>query len=143
MSELAGLSLTHAADQIGRNMSTISRWLNGTYAGNDEAIAAVVERWLDTRADTAKHSLEGAGLDRHAETHAARKSEGGAVLEFIVGSREENIQDKLALLGEHQDDARAEREVSLRMLRHLAISVHHQQYRGNDILTVRVEAMGG
>ena len=74
---------------------------------------------------------------------AARKNEAGAVLEFVVGNREENIQDKLALLGEHPDEARAEREVSLRMLRHLATSVHHQQYRGNDILTVRVEATGG
>lgn len=74
---------------------------------------------------------------------AARKSEGGAVLEFVVGSREENIQDKLALLGEHVDEARAEREASLRMLRHLATSVHHQQYRGKDILSIRVETTGG
>ena len=70
---------------------------------------------------------------------AARKNEGGAVLEFVVGTREENIQDRLALLGDHPDEARVEREISLRMLRHLAASVHHQQYRGKDILTVRVE----
>ena len=70
---------------------------------------------------------------------AARKIERGAILEFVVGTREENIQDRLALLGDHPDEARVEREISLRMLRHLAASVHHQQYRGKDILTVRVE----
>ena len=71
--ERAGLSLTHAADQIGRHSSSISRWMNGTYSGNNDAIAAEVERWLRTRADAARHSLEGAGLDRHSETHATRK----------------------------------------------------------------------
>ena len=46
--------------------------MNGTYAGNNDGIAADVERWLRTCADAARHSLEGAGRDRHAETHAAR-----------------------------------------------------------------------
>ena len=35
-----------------------------------------------------------------------------------------------------------EREVSLRLLRHLASSVHHQQYHDTDIVTVRVKAPG-
>lgn len=39
------------------------------------------------------------------------------------------------------DDA-IEREVSLRLLRHVASSVRHQQYHDTDILTVRVEAPG-
>lgn len=69
----SGLSLTRAADQIGRHSSSISRWLNCNYTGNNDAVAADVERWLETRADAVKHSLEGAGLDRHAETHATRK----------------------------------------------------------------------
>ena len=69
----SGLSLTRAADQIGRHSSSISRWLNRNYTGNNDAVAADVERWLETRADAVKHSLEGAGLDRHAETHATRK----------------------------------------------------------------------
>ncbi len=41
--------------------SSITRWLNGTYTGDSEAVAAGVERWLDTRADAAMHSLDGAG----------------------------------------------------------------------------------
>ena len=38
------------------------------------------------------------------------------------------------------DEGPVEREVSLRLLRHLASSVHHQQYHDTDILTVRVAA---
>ena len=71
--EQSGLSPARAADQIGRHASSITRWLNGTYTGDNEAVAADVERWLETRADAAKHSLDGAGLDRHAETTASRQ----------------------------------------------------------------------
>lgn len=71
--EQSGLSAARAADQIGRHASSITRWLNGTYTGDNEAVAADVERWLDTRADAARRSLDGAGLDRHAETTASRQ----------------------------------------------------------------------
>ena len=71
--EQSGLSTARAADQIGRHASSITRWLNGSYTGDNEAVAADVERWLDTRADAAKRSLDGAGLDRHAETTASRQ----------------------------------------------------------------------
>ncbi|MDE0000045.1 MAG: hypothetical protein OXQ89_20060, partial [Rhodospirillaceae bacterium] len=69
---------------------------------------------------------------------------GGATLEFIASRGEENLQDRLALLGDvsaSADDV-LEREVSLRLLRHLASSVRHQQYHGTDIVTVRVETPG-
>jgi len=71
--EQSGLSTARAADQIGRHASSITRWLNGTYTGDNDAVAADIERWLDTRADAARRSLDGAGLDRHAETSAARQ----------------------------------------------------------------------
>ena len=67
----------------------------------------------------------------------AYKEEGDAVLEFVVSSGEENLQDQIALLSEHVDETPVEREVSLRLLRHLASSVRHQQYRETDIVTVR------
>ena len=71
--EQSGLSTARAADQIGRHAASITRWLNGTYTGDNEAVAADVERWLYTRADAAKRSLDGAGLDPHAETTASRQ----------------------------------------------------------------------
>ena len=72
----------------------------------------------------------------------AHKESGGAVLEFIAAPGEENLEDRIAVIGEGSNDA-PEREVSLRLLRHLASSVHHQQYHDTDIVTIRVEARAG
>lgn len=70
----------------------------------------------------------------------AHRQGGGAVLEFVVAPGGENLQDRMALLAEHVGDAPDESEMSLRLLRHLAAWVRHQQYHDTDILTVRVEA---
>ncbi len=69
----------------------------------------------------------------------AYKEDGDAVLEFVVSSGEENVQDQIALLSEHTDGDPIERDVSLRLLRHLASSVRHQQYHETDIVTVRMK----
>ena len=69
----------------------------------------------------------------------ARREDGGATLEFVAARGEENLQDRIALLSETSGDDRLEREVSLRLLRHLASSVRHQQYYDTDVVTVRVE----
>ena len=63
-----------------------------------------------------------------------------AVLEFVASTGDTNLQDQLALLSERTTEAPAEHEVSLRLLRHVASSVHHQQYHGTDIVTIRVKA---
>ncbi|MCE2452509.1 MAG: hypothetical protein J4F48_06650 [Nitrospinae bacterium] len=71
----------------------------------------------------------------------AKKDGGAAVLEFIAAAGEaENLEDRVALLGEQTEEAQMEEEVSLRLLRHHSASVRHQQYHGADIVTVRVEA---
>ena len=63
----------------------------------------------------------------------------GAKLEFVVAiGGDDNIQERLALLGDVNDEGRLERDVSIRLLRHLASSVRHQQYHDVDIVTVRV-----
>ena len=69
----------------------------------------------------------------------AHKEEGVAVLEIIAASGEENLQDRIALMSERVEDTFVEREMSIRILRHYASSVHHQQYYDMDILTLRVE----
>lgn len=73
----------------------------------------------------------------------AVRDDAGAVLEFMVTPRDGNIQDRLALLGEEQEDASVEQEVSLRLLRQLSSSVRHQQFHDTDIVTVRVSAPAG
>ena len=60
-----------------------------------------------------------------------------AELEFTATHGDQNVQDLLVLLPEAPENV--EREVSLRLLRHYASAVRHQQYYSTDILIVRVE----
>ena len=70
---------------------------------------------------------------------SARVGSGGAELEFVSAAGEENIEDRLAYLGE-KPDIDDDREISFRLLRHYASSVRHQKYHDVDIVTVQVEA---
>lgn len=70
----------------------------------------------------------------------AFREESGAVLEFVAAPRGGNIQDRLATLPDDADESSIEQEVSLRLLRHLASSVRHQQYHDTDIVTVHIKA---
>ncbi len=81
---------------------------------------------------------EGEGEHRRLRL-VARKEGDQAVLEFVAAMGEENLQDRIALLGERTAGAPAEQEVSLRLLRHVASSVLHQQYYDMDIVTVHVD----
>ena len=85
--------------------------------------------------------------DEAGEAHARRrlllvahKDDGEAVLEFVAAPGDENLQDQIGLLGECPAGDLIEQEVSLRLLRHLASSVRHQQYHDTDIVTVLVHA---
>ena len=69
----------------------------------------------------------------------ARASGKAAELEFVAASGEDNLEDRMVLLTERGGGAPAEHEISLRLLRHYASSVYHQQYHDTDIVTVRVE----
>ena len=73
----------------------------------------------------------------------ASKRDGRAVLEFVAAARGENIEDRLAVLDEPTADRPVERDVSLRLLRHYATSVLHQQYHELEIVTVHVNPPAG
>ncbi len=60
-----------------------------------------------------------------------------AELEFVAAGGGENLEDRM-VLGD-SIDAPPEQNVSLRLLRHFASEVRHQQYHDADIVTVRVE----
>ena len=82
------------------------------------------------------------GRERRERRHLllkAHKESGGAVLEFIAAAGKENVQDRIGLLADRPDDVLMEREVSLRLLRHIASSVRHQQFHDTDIVTVHVK----
>ena len=63
-------------------------------------------------------------------------------LEFLAVSPGENIEDRIAYLSE-QAEMPDVSEVSFRLLRHYAASVHHRKYHGIDIVTVQVDAHSG
>ena len=68
----------------------------------------------------------------------ARTKGSGAEMEFLSAHEGENIEDRLAYMGE-TPDIRDGREISFRLLRHYASSVRHQKYHGVDIVTVSVD----
>ena len=126
-------------------LSGIREFLAGfaTRSGWDEAMAARLDAVGE---ETLLALLAG---DEDAEEAVprrllvvARREDGGATLEFVAARGEENLQDRIALLSETGADDVFEREVSLRLLRHLASSVRHQQYYDTDVVTVRVEQAG-
>ena len=110
-------------------------------AGWDERMArrieAAAEETLLTLIDR-QEATAAAGPRRLLLT--ARKDGPGAVLEFLAASGEGNLQDRMALLDEETGDVPDVREVSMRLLRHLASSVRHEQYHDTEIVTVRIPA---
>ena len=67
----------------------------------------------------------------------ARSVSGGAELEFVSATEEENLEDRLAYMGENPEVSDG-RDISFRLLRHLSSSVKHQKYHGVDIVAVNV-----
>ena len=112
---------------------------NGWTEGMHERLDAIGEEALLTLVEQ-NDDREIAG-PRRLRVSASRE-EGGAVLEFVVAAGEEsNLEDRIALLGEHTAGTPVEHEISLRLLRHLASSVRHQQYHDTDVVTVHVKAL--
>ena len=68
----------------------------------------------------------------------ARPDAGMVEMEFLAVIDEENLEDRLASLSEESEGS-LEGQLSLRLLRHYASSVHHQKYHGLDIVTVQVK----
>ena len=70
-----------------------------------------------------------------------RPHSGSAELEIVVASDDAiqgNIENRMAYLGEDQA-LEDERQLSVRILRHYASSVHHRKYYGLDIISCRVD----
>ena len=62
-----------------------------------------------------------------------------AELEFIAAVEETNLEDQMAMLTEGGSGIASEKELPLRLLRHYASSVRHQQYHDTDIVSVGVD----
>lgn len=112
----------------------------GAFASRNGWDAAMAERLDAASEETLLTLVRQENVDERRLQLVAYREGSGAVLEFVVASRDENVQDRLALLGDEPGEAPIEEEVSLRLLRRLASSVRHRQYSGMDVVTVRVAA---
>jgi len=127
----------------------------------NSASAAGIGRFLGTQATRARWSSEAAerlcsageeallsllGSDEEGDGGAkrrllllARVGRQTAELEFVAAPGGRNIEDRLVLMAP-EAPAPIEHELSLRLLRHFASSVQHQQYHETDVLTVTVSS---
>jgi len=120
----------------------------GTFASRSGWGEAMTERLDSASEETLLTLLEhyrsedGDGDAERRLLLIAHKERDEAVLEFVASTGDANLEDQIALLSERATEAEApvEHEVSLRLLRHVASSVRHQQYHDTDIVTVRVKA---
>ena len=113
---------------------TATRW------GWDEAAAhRLVAASEETLLTLLQHGDE--ARERRRLLLVVHREGDGAVLELVAATGEGNLQDRIELLGDERAvETPEEVEVSLRLLRHFATSVHHQQYHDTDIITLRVDA---
>lgn len=119
----------------------IQKFLAQFAAHND--LDSLVESRLELAGEETLYTLLGDETDEPRPERSLRivayRDGNDAVLEFIASPGGENIQDLLTVIKDTPSEPSANREVSLRLLRHAASSVDHQQYRDIDIVTVRVE----
>ena len=106
-----------------------------------DKLSAVAEETLLTLSPM---DLEGNEAVRDERRLVVLASSDGPVadLEFICGGNEENIEDQVRQLQQHDSETPTEQDLSLRLLRSYASSVRHQQYHDTDIITVRVGPPG-
>ena len=99
-------------------------------AVGEELLLTLTRKEEDGRAKSGRHLLV-----------VARNDGNAVVLEFAASSDERNLEDRLATLAD-QVAAPVEEEISLRLLRHYASSIRHQQFHDTDVITVRVRPTG-
>lgn len=126
-------------------VSEIDEFLRGFAAdiGWDDAAA----RRLRSAGEETLMSLLREGDDRSVADApslivAARHSGAAVEMEFLAVFDELNLEDRLAHLSEESQSTAGleDGEVSLRLLRQYASSVHHQKFHGLDVVTVQVKA---
>ena len=129
--KLSVTSLGEIRDFLG-DFAARKSWDEATEARLDavaeEALLVLTERIAST------------GDEAHRRLRVTATARGSTVeLEFASGPTEaENLEDRIALLSGPESELEIERDVSLRLLRHYATSVHHRQYHEAEIITAVV-----
>ena len=88
-----------------------------------------------------EEAKEGPAEQKRRLAATIRPESGSAELEIVVVSDDAiqgNIENRIAYLGQDQGPE-DEQQLSVRILRHYASSVHHRKYFGIDIISCRVD----
>ena len=101
-------------------------------AAGEEAILSLLHEDEDESAKDEQGEEPARALNVSVRTAAT-----SAELEFIASTGGANLEDRIALLGQWAEQS-ASHDISLRLLRHYASSVRHQQYHGIEVVTVHV-----
>ena len=125
ISSLPGIDdfVLRAASRLGWNQESIDRLRSAA----EETLISLVQTGDDRPADQTPRLVV-----------VTRPTAGAVEMEFMAIFDEENLEDRLACLTEEAEGLE-EGEISLRLLRQYASSVHHQKYYGLDIVTVQVK----
>ena len=115
--------------KLGERRQWSEEMVDRVRAIGEETLLLLISRQEERTAGNGRQLLLVPGGERNA-----------AVLEFIAATDEANLEDRMALLGDRPVGGRMEQEVPLRLLRHYASSVRHNQYHDTDVITVRVES---
>ena len=119
-------------------IDALLRDLAGRLGWNADSTERLCSAGEETLVSLVRQEEETADVAGRRLRVVARNDHGTAELEFIAAVGETNLEDRMVLLTD-QTDTPNERELSLRLLRHYASSVRHQQYHDIDIVTVRVD----
>ena len=119
-------------------IDALLRDLAGRLGWNADSAERLCSAGEETLVSLVRQEEEAADVAGRRLRVVARNDHGTAELEFIAAVGETNLEDRMVLLTD-QTDTPNERELSLRLLRHYASSVRHQQYHDIDIVTVRVD----
>ncbi|MDE0652682.1 MAG: hypothetical protein OXI26_03425 [bacterium] len=114
----------------------------------DEATGARLDAVAEEALLVLTERIAGSGDEDYRRLRVTATARGSAVeLEFASGPTEaENLEDRIALLSGPESDMselEIERDISLRLLRHYATSVHHRQYHEAEIITAVVAVETG
>ena len=119
-------------------IDTLLRDLAGRLGWNADSTERLCSAGEETLLSLVRQEEEAGDVAGRRLRVAARNDHGTVELEFIAAVGETNLEDRMVLLTDEADTPN-ERELSLRLLRHYASSVRHQQYHDIDIVTVRVD----
>ena len=119
-------------------IDALLRDLAGRLGWNADSTERLCSAGEETLVSLVRQEKDAADVAGRRLRVVARNDHGTAELEFIAAVGETNLEDRMVLLTD-QADTPNERELSLRLLRHYASSVRHQQYHDIDIVTVRVD----